>query len=53
MSAFSKVVNQFEILNGNYDELGFNEESEMLNKSFQDAINQFESEYEIWIYLDL
>ena len=47
MSAFSKVVNQFEILNGNYDELGFNEESEMLNKSFQDAINQFESEYEI------
>ena len=47
MSAFGEVVNLFESLNGNYNELGFNENSELLNKKFQNGITKFESEYEI------
>ncbi len=47
MSAFQEVVNLFDSLNIDYDELGFNENSELLNKKFQDGIAKFESEYEI------
>ena len=47
MSAFGEVVNLFESLSGDYDEIGFNENSELLNKKFQDGIAKFESEYEI------
>ena len=47
MEAFGEVVNHFEMLNANYDEVGFNEDSELLNKNFQNGINKFESEYEI------
>ena len=45
MSAFGEVVNLFESLSGDYDEIGFNENSELLNKKFQDGIAQFESDY--------
>ena len=47
MSAFSEVVNSFDKLYGDYEEIGFNENSELLNKEFQDGIAKFESEYEI------
>ena len=47
MSAFQEVVNLFDSLNIDYDDLGFNENSELLNKKFQDGIAKFESEYEI------
>ena len=47
MSAFQEVVNLFDSLNIDYDDLGFNENSESLNKKFQDGIIKFESEYEI------
>ena len=47
MFAFGEVVNLFESLSGDYDEIGFNENSELLNKKFQDGIAKFESEYEI------
>ena len=47
MSAFSEVVNSFDKLYGDYEEIGFNENSELLNKKFQDGISKFESEYEI------
>tara|TARA_B100000212_G_C27121204_1_gene424974 strand:- start:228 stop:497 length:270 start_codon:yes stop_codon:yes gene_type:complete len=47
MSAFEKVVNSFETLSSSYDEVGFSENSELLNKNFQDGINKFEEEYEI------
>ncbi len=47
MEAFGVVVNHFEALSANYDELGFNEDSEHLNKNFQNGIGKFESEYEI------
>jgi len=47
MSAFQGVVNLFDSLNIDYDDLGFNENSELLNKKFQDGIAKFESEYEI------
>tara|TARA_B100000212_G_scaffold273312_1_gene212726 strand:+ start:75 stop:344 length:270 start_codon:yes stop_codon:yes gene_type:complete len=47
MSAFGEVVHLFESLNNDYEELGFNENSELLNKKFQDGISKFESEYEI------
>ena len=47
MEAFGEVVHHFDVLNEHYDEVGFNEESELLNKNFQDGISKFESEYEI------
>tara|TARA_B100000614_G_scaffold11991_1_gene10341 strand:+ start:281 stop:550 length:270 start_codon:yes stop_codon:yes gene_type:complete len=47
MSAFQEVVNLFDSLNIDYNDLGFNENSELLNKKFQDGIAKFESEYEI------
>ena len=47
MSAFGEVVTLFESLSGEYDEVGFNENSEILHKEFQDGIAKFESEYEI------
>ena len=47
MAAFQEVVNLFDSLNIDYDDLGFNENSELLNNKFQDGIAKFESEYEI------
>ena len=47
MFAFGEVVNLFEIVKNDYDELGFHDNSEILNRKYQDAISKFESEYEI------
>ena len=47
MSAFGEVVNLFDSLNGDYKDIGFNDNSELLNKNFEDGIAKFESEYEI------
>ena len=47
ISAFGEVVNLFQSLSSDYEEIGFNENSEILNKNFQDGIAKFEAEYEI------
>ena len=47
MSAFQEVVNLFDLLKNDYELVGFHEDSEELNKNFEDAISKFEAEYEI------
>ena len=47
MTAFGKVVDLYEILQNDYELVGFHQESELLNNNYQEAINKFESEYEI------
>jgi len=47
MSAFQEVVNFFDLLKNDYELVGFHEDSEALNKNFEDAISKFEAEYEI------
>ena len=47
MSAFQGVVNLFDSLKNDYELVGFHEDSEALNKNFEDAISKFEAEYEI------
>ena len=47
MSAFQKVVNLFDLVKNDYELVGFHEDSQALNKNFEDAISKFEAEYEI------
>ncbi len=47
MTAFQEVVNLFDLVKNDYDLVGFHEDSEALNKNFNDAISKFEAEYEI------
>ena len=47
MSAFQEVVNLFDLLKNDYELVGFHEDSEALNKNFEEAISKFEAEYEI------
>ena len=47
MSAFQEVVSLFDLLKNDYELVGFHEDSEALNKNFEDAISKFEAEYEI------
>ena len=47
MSAFQEVVNLFDLLKNDYELVGFHDNSEALNKNFEDAISKFEAEYEI------
>ena len=47
MSAFQEVVNLFDLLKNDYELVGFHEDSEALNKNFENAISKFEAEYEI------
>tara|TARA_B100001989_G_C24163352_1_gene280728 strand:+ start:99 stop:368 length:270 start_codon:yes stop_codon:yes gene_type:complete len=47
MSAFNGVVCFYDALKGNYEELGFNDNSEELLANYKNAFNLFESEYEI------
>ena len=47
MTAFQEVVNLFDLLKNDYELVGFHEDSEALNKNFEDAISKFEAEYEI------
>ena len=47
MSAFQEVVNLFDLVKNDYELVGFHEDSQSLNKNFEDAISKFEAEYEI------
>ena len=47
MSGFNSVVYLYEELKGNYEELGFGDNSEDLLKNYNDAFKNFESEFEI------
>ena len=47
MSAFNKVVYLYDELKEDYDQTGFNDNSEELLKNYKNAYNFFESEFEI------
>jgi len=47
MSAFREVVNLFEELNDDYEQLGFNDNSDIFFGNYKNAFNLFESEFEI------
>ena len=47
MSAFSWVVKLYDELNEDYEQLGFNENSEKFLVNYKKAFNLFESEFEI------
>ena len=47
MSAFNGVVKLYDELKDDYEQLGFNDNSEELLTNYKSALNQFESEFEI------
>ena len=47
ISAFNEVVYLYDELKEHYDQKGFNDDSEELLTNYQNAINLFESEFEI------
>ena len=47
MSAFNEVVFLYEDLKKDYDEIGFNVNSEVFLTKYKNAFNHFESEFEI------
>ena len=47
MSAFNEVVYIYDELNKDYEQLGFNDNSEELLINYKKAYNLFESEFEI------
>ena len=47
ISAFNGVVSLYDELREDYDQQGFNENSEVLLKNYKTAFNLFESEFEI------
>ena len=47
MSAFNKVVYFYDQLKTNYEQEGFNDNSEEMLNNYQSAFNLFESEFEI------
>ena len=47
MSSFNVVVNLYDQLKEDYDNLGFNENSEELLKNYKNSFINFESEFEI------
>ena len=47
ISAFNKVVYLYEQLKDDYENVGFNENSECLMTNYGEAFNIFESEFEI------
>ena len=47
MSAFNRVVNLYDELTENYDRQGFSDNSEELLTNYKNALNLFESEFEI------
>ena len=47
MSAFNRVVYLYDELKEDYEKLGFNENSEELLSNYKNALNLFESEFEI------
>ena len=47
ISAFNVVVYLYDELKRDYEEIGFNDDSEALLKKYKNAFNLFESEFEI------
>ena len=47
INAFNQVVYMYDELKGDYELLGFNNNSEELLKNYKNAFNLFESEFEI------
>ena len=47
MSAFNEVASLFDELSSDYEQLGFNDNSEELLNNYKNAFNLFESEFEI------
>ena len=47
MSAFNRVVYLYDELKEDYEERGFNENSDELLMNYQNSFNLFESEFEI------
>ena len=47
MGAFNGVVYLYEVLKEDYEQKGFNDNSQELLSKYQDAFNLFESEFEI------
>ena len=47
MSAFNGVVNLYDELKENYEQTGFNDNSDELLQNYKNAFNLFESEFEI------
>ena len=47
MSAFNVVVFLYDELKNDYEQIGFNDNSEVLFKKYKNAFNLFESEFEI------
>ena len=47
MSAFNDVVNLYDELKENYQQVGFDDNSENLLLNYKNAFNLFESEFEI------
>ena len=47
MSAFNGVVTSYDQLKEDYEQLGFNDNSDILLKNYKSAFNLFESEFEI------
>ena len=47
INAFNQVVYMYDELKGDYEEKGFNDDSEEFLKNYKNAFNLFESEFEI------
>ena len=47
MSAFNKVVYLYDVLKEDYEQTGFNDNSQELLTKYQNAFSHFESEFEI------
>ena len=47
INAFNQVVYMYDELKGDYEQQGFNDNSEELLKNYKNAFNLFESEFEI------
>ena len=47
MSAFNRVFYLYDQLKENYEQTGFNDNSDELLKNYKSAFNLFESEFEI------
>ena len=47
MGAFNKVVHLYDELKVDYEELGFNDNSEEIYENYNNSFNLFESEFEI------
>ena len=47
MSGFNQVVNLYDALREDYEQVGFNENSEEILTNYKNALNLFNSEFEI------